>query len=554
MSFTVAQRWRHLLSLMTVWKLGVMLVLIFVAIGLGIDWNTTTTTNITTASRPPEATRSECFSGTSIGRSSTNRTIVFASPGLDNIAPGELPGYTGWGRPEKTLARFFTVHSVSTDSPQVDQEFVVTVKCQGHEDCDKGSSWFYLRAYGPAVVPGTMTHHSVNQKGWYDMTFVFRDPGMYTVEVVLTFSNTPPISSFPIQTEQPAYEGFLLPGFPLLVSVQQPQRRQEQVRKDAHRLCTFDDFTETSPTSAMNKARWKVTGRSNGPGYDSQTIDSPVSTRGYISNVNSLGIRMEYQYLSNCKLLPEEAFHKSLKDQRVFARCPRKIQIIYIGDSVLRVQKDKMREFINQMENVELNFLMLHLGYRRNQILGPANIQRFLDEIQHKAPNDAKVILFNTGLHDIHQLCGAENEDDRRKYLNSSLLVSDFSCTAEYRALLKDFIAIIQNFPADLKVFQTSTAAWPKYGNWGIEWNTHGQAMPLVSDFCAAFNYIAFEVLAEQDGIGIMDGYWITYSRPDNREIGEIGKKLSHPGDEVLSFMSRIWAKMILDKVCYNQF
>jgi hypothetical protein len=82
--------------------------------------------------------------------------------------------------------------------------------------------------------------------------------------------------------------------------------------------------------------------------------------------------------------------------------------------------------------------------------------------------------------------------------------------------------------------------------------------MPLVSDFSETFNEIAFEVLQEhntngsndQEKILIMDGYWITYARPDNREYGDIGKKLSHPGDEGLSAMSRIWAKIIVDKVC----
>lgn len=29
-------------------------------------------------------------------------------------------------------------------------------------------------------------------------------------------------------------------------------------------------------------------------------------------------------------------------------------------------------------------------------------------------------------------------------------------------------------------------------------------------------------------------GNWITYSRPDNREYGAIGNKLSHPGDDVV--------------------
>jgi len=84
----------------------------------------------------------------------------------------------------------------------------------------------------------------------------------------------------------------------------------------------------------------------------------------------------------------------------------------------------------------------------------------------------------------------------------------------EYRALLKDFIEKINEFPAALKVFQTTTAAWPKYGNYGIQWSANAQSMILLSDFCEYFNNIAFEVLADykNSDIQIMDGYWITYS------------------------------------------
>ena len=123
----------------------------------------------------------------------------------------------------------------------------------------------------------------------------------------------------------------------------------------------------------------------------------------------------------------------------------------------------------------------------------------------------------------------------------------------EYRALIRDFVDVIKEFPAQLKVFQSTTAAWPKYGNWGIGWEHNPQRMPLVSDFSAKFNEIAFEVLADykkDGGIDIMDGYWITYPRPDNREIGDIGNKLSHPGVEVLSAMARKWAMLVLYKIC----
>jgi hypothetical protein len=219
------------------------------------------------------------------------------------------------------------------------------------------------------------------------------------------------------------------------------------------------------------------------------------------------------------------------------------------------VQKDKLRDLANRVKTVELSFLPLHFGFRRNQILGPSNVKKFLEDIQHKAPDDVKVILFNTGLHDIHQLCGADKASDRRDYLDKAKLDSgSFFCVDEYKSLLKEFIEIIRDYPAELKVFQSTTGAWPKYGNWGVGWEHYPQGMPLVSDFCSVFNDIAFDLLAgyKKDGIHIMDGYWITYARPDNREVGTTGNKLSHPGQEVLSVMARSWAKIILDKVCFE--
>ena len=536
------------------------------------------------------------------------------------IAPGELPGYTGWARPEKTLARSFSiVKAVSSTGVVVVTptagdgktpskitgtkgyyESVITVKCEGHKDCvtknknrnrennsdDHGPSLFFLRAYGPAVVPGTVTLRScdrsvgVDEGCYYDITFVFYDPGLYTIEVVLTFSSPPPISAFPIIKEsnqqESHYEGYLMPGFPLVATVEFEQEGGETTipqksitsisdkSTEEKDLCKFEDLVETSSTSAMKKVRWKVTGKVNEKEYSSKTMNSPlVSTMGYIHNVNSLGINMEYRYVNDCRILPESSFDKNLRGRPMsVGECSgpkKKIHIVYIGDSVLRVQKDMLQDLLKGIptHQVEFTYLSLYGGYRKNEVLGPASVETFLQDLRVKTNDENVVILFNTGLHDIHRLCGAEFLDERPTYLEKDRLASgSFACIDEYRALLKDFVNAIHEFPAALKVFQSTTAAWPKYGNYGIGWDRNAQDMPLVSDFSAAFNEVAFEVLADykdatsSNTIDIMDGYWITYSRPDNREVGDIGKKLSHPGAEVLSAMARIWVMLISDRVC----
>jgi hypothetical protein len=75
--------------------------------------------------------------------------------------------------------------------------------------------------------------------------------------------------------------------------------------------------------------------------------------------------------------------------------------------------------------------------------------------------------------------------------------------------------------------------------------------MPMATDVIPHFNDIAFGVLQKNfPDIDLMDGYWITYSRPENREVGSVGSKLSHPGLEVLSGMTRIWSMVILERIC----
>jgi hypothetical protein len=59
-----------------------------------------------------------------------------------------------------------------------------------------GGSLFYVRAYGPAILPGLVMDH---RNGTYDVILHPMDEGIYTVEVVLTYFNPPPFSDFPMR-------------------------------------------------------------------------------------------------------------------------------------------------------------------------------------------------------------------------------------------------------------------------------------------------------------------------------------------------------------------
>lgn len=63
--------------------------------------------------------------------------------------------------------------------------------------------------------------------------------------------------------------------------------------------------------------------------------------------------------------------------------------------------------------------------------------------------------------------------------------------------------------------------------------------MPVATDFIDFFNKIAYSVMKEGfPEIPVMDAFWVSYARPDNREVAgkkrALEKKLSHPGRDVV--------------------
>jgi hypothetical protein len=67
-----------------------------------------------------------------------------------------------------------------------------------------------------------------------------------------------------------------------------------------------------------------------------------------------------------------------------------------------------------------------------------------------------------------------------------------------------------------------------------------------------AFNNVALRVLDGYDGFDIVDGYWLSLARPDNRQVDKanaVGKHLVHPGLEVLQAMVRTWMTVALSRL-----
>jgi len=573
------------------------------------------------------------------------------------ISTGELPGYTGWARPEFTLAGYFEVVAADPEKdeqsplwsiPPADghdsESFVsIVVACRGHVLCSidgattttSGGSTFFVRAYGPAVVTGRAewvdTRNKspasivVNASSGYRITLgPLVDAGLYTVEVVLSFSRPPSVHQFPLtlEPEQPYttnYEGYLLPGFPRLLEVQRETKdAPTAVSHPQLPLCSMNDLTIRNATDGLRQGRWRVvdsvrqsTLRTTAhQGKDATT----VALSRYQHSYNSLGIVMDYQFV-NCRLLPlptptlpnplehclGDPSPPQLQQQQEQEPTKKMIHIILIGDSVMRLQyqffkKHYMSEEHQQPNStIKLDFYELYGGYFLTQLVnGPKLRQVLFQDQQQQQIVSHRIILFNTGMHDIHRLCGNEFASERTTYLPAAMLQQP--CSQLYRAAIQDFMNIVLPTTTTISerpqqqqqqkplmsmarrttiLFQTTSAAWPKYGNWGVNWDPrYGQPLPLDSSFVQDFNEIAVDTVAshwkeyqrqqqqqprqqnDENGpvlLYMVDSYWMSLARPDHREINklhEIGKKLSHPGVEVVSAMVRVWTLVILRLLC----
>jgi hypothetical protein len=406
-----------------------------------------------------------------------------------------------------------------------------------------------VRAYGPAILPGIVTDH---QNGTYDVMFLPMDEGLYIVEVVLSFSHPPPFSQFPLESfTEPVYEGYMLPDFPLLLSVNDPEP-SDVVAVDPLPRCTMADMFESSPTSAVHAGRWIVKEKMITRPFSLSNQIKDATLDGYERGENSLGIRMEYHPI-NCSL-PEES---ALKDSHNFVQCikqrwdrNRRLHIILAGDSNMKLQAKLLdRENFLGLASI-ISYIDLQNGSIGAMAYMNATIKKIHSRIaKFNVPTDY-IIVFNMGLHDILNLCGSENFG----------LAIDFGargdarCGITYKRKLAELTQILQKqFPSLLIVFQTTHAAWPKWGNYGVSWPVNvTQPLPHSSDFAHYFYEIAWDVMTFF-GIPVMDTYWLTLSRPDHRESSltqTLAHKMAHAGHEVYSVLTRKFVMMILETMC----
>jgi len=509
------------------------------------------------------------------------------------LSPGELPGYTGWARPEQTLAGYFNVDSLSHPPAkgvhtkyhsiiESGDKFSLLLTCNhnatGDIDADEppyacpstGGTLFYVRAYGPSVITGIVADHRNTS---YSVEMQFIDPGEYTLEVVVTFSVPLDFDEFPLNGEddvEPGYEGYMASGFPLsiLVNPAQESMSSPSAEQDRKPWCTRSQLTETSPHSALYKGHWQVIDNVARSSHQPLTPDETmVSLDGYRMGLNSVGVRMRYEY-EDCELIHIQdlagginggmdsclekhlGFHirnQTLEDVDYDDNFEG-VHVILVGDSVMRLTNFFFHKLVRGSSGIKTTFIETNGGIHAT-IKG---VMSSLEKIQQKekGSNVKRVIQFNSGLHDIDRLCCSK----RTRTLNTTK-----SCSDAYREAMEQLVHVIDDFPAELKVFRSTTAGWHKHGNYGFSWQANDmQPMSRSTHLAHHFNSIAHDIIQKQSSdILIADGYWLTLPRPDHTETStdnRVGKHLVHPGFEVRSIFARRWFMLMLWGLCGDSF
>mmetsp|Transcript_28003 Transcript_28003/g.80943 ORF Transcript_28003/g.80943 Transcript_28003/m.80943 type:complete len:556 (-) Transcript_28003:33-1700(-) len=492
------------------------------------------------------------------------------------IAPGELPGYTGWARPERTSAGHFDIVGCSScassllfsfgdlldHQPQfvavAGQEFYIDVRCS-HPDCSHHgiSSEFYLRAYGPSVITGIakkLDNGDDDNGTSYRLSYYPIDAGPYTIEAIIAFTNPPLMEALPLNgddgEEEPGYEGYLLRGFPLQLEV---LPSTESKGDDNLPLCTINQLpvqanSMQAAADILTKGRWVVTEKTRESNYIAHTPDSShAALKGYQAGYNALGVMMEYQPVG-CRMV-DLSWYDNL-DHWFDGGQKSNIHLIFVGDSVMGLQHRAILSAMQQSmaggARISATIIGTHGGLAKRLDAVVEELQMILDE----DPDERRFVLFNAGLHDVAQLCSVKYKHARSEYLG--LADDEFSCVELYKTLLRELTTFLVSYPAEFVAFQTTSAGWMPYGNFGFAWNPNQyQPYSLSPNVVAHFNEAAKETVDDaSDGtFFVVDGYYITLARPDHREIGEdnaIGKHMVHPGIEVVDAMAKIWLTALL--------
>jgi hypothetical protein len=101
-----------------------------------------------------------------------NQLIQLNDQEFVSLLPGELPGYTGWGRSSTSMVGYFEIVNNEQQSKSnlqgtnlhvatVNTDWSMSIQCIGHGDCFNINPTFFVRAYGPAILTGKVVVEQV---------------------------------------------------------------------------------------------------------------------------------------------------------------------------------------------------------------------------------------------------------------------------------------------------------------------------------------------------------------------------------------------------------
>lgn len=429
-----------------------------------------------------------------------------------------LPGYGGWPRPLYTKAAEFHLQTMGIktgeNTKRGHRHHQLYIEIEG-----PSNALLYIRAYGPAILSALVIEESQTDsatnfpRSIYSANIPILDVGVYTVEAVLTFSSKPDLNEYPLTVESlhPAYEGYLLPGFPSYIDFQ--VKDEDEQSPVVLPNCTSQDL--------LSLGRWKLQQYSTKiPGARKEYPDK------LLHHENLLGFTADFEY-ENCQLK---------KNQFSFDR---NLSIVIIGDSNGVFLEEVLKNYFKiKAKTIKTNGGLLE------------RLPSIRSELEAIDTSEA-VILFNSGLHDIWHLCcpGKDFSIKRGQLLNRT--EAEISCLAEYRQEIRELIRIVDRAPALGKVYMLTPAAWPKWGTYSVAWSPVGrQNYPLFPETCHTFNRIAQDELDNR--FPIIDAYRLTHSRPDHGRMtpdNGVTDHLVHFGPEIYNVIVRTLLTMVEEMV-----
>jgi hypothetical protein len=129
------------------------------------------------------------------------------------------------------------------------------------------------------------------------------------------------------------------------------------------------------------------------------------------------------------------------------------IHVIFIGDSVMKLVMSFFYKLVERTSGIKVTFIETNGGIRTTM----NNVTSALEEIEQREmyQNVKRAIIFNSGLHDIDVLCSSKRSRSRR---TQNVINDGESCPDAYRAAMTDLIHVLDMYPAELKVFRSTTA------------------------------------------------------------------------------------------------